>query len=181
MLLGVSGVQLPRLVFSVPVRWLVVLVPRGTPPLERDRLRPISTSASFFFRATSANFDFGQFGLRPIRFRPASFFERLRPISTSANLDFGQFDFGQFLGVEFLDDEVWGPRRVGPQTKKKWSPEGWSPEGWSPEGWSPEGWSPEGAPKGGRPKISRFFFPRPPQFSFFFLSLGVFSWNFGGV
>ena len=40
---------------------------------ERDRLRPISTSASFF--------DFGQF--------------RLRPISTSAN-----FDFGQFLDVE---------------------------------------------------------------------------------
>ena len=35
-----------------------------------DRLRPISTSASFFFR------------LRPIR---------LRPISTSPNFDFGQF------------------------------------------------------------------------------------------
>ena len=31
---------------------------------ERDRLRPISTSASFF--STSANFDFGQFRLRPI-------------------------------------------------------------------------------------------------------------------
>ena len=39
-------------------------------PCERDRLRPISTSASFFFR------------VRPIR---------LRPISTLANFDFGQF------------------------------------------------------------------------------------------
>ena len=47
----------------------------------RGRLRPISTSANFFFRvrpvrlrpiSTSANFDFGQF--------------RLRPISTSASL-----------------------------------------------------------------------------------------------
>ena len=35
---------------------------------------------------------------------------------------------------------------------------------WAPEGWGPEGW--------GGPKISSFFFPLPPQFSFFFLSLG---------
>ena len=35
--------------------------------------------------------------------------------------------------------------------------------------------------KGGRPKISRFFFPFPPPFRCFCVSLGVFSWNFGGV
>ena len=34
---------------------------------------------------------------------------------------------------------------------------------------------------GGGPKISRFFFPFPPPFRCFCVSLGVFSWNFGGV
>ena len=34
--------------------------------------------------------------------------------------------------------------------------------------------------KGGGPKISRFL-PLPPQNSFLSSSLGVFSWNFGGV
>ena len=34
--------------------------------------------------------------------------------------------------------------------------------------------------KGG-PKFLGFFPLLPPQFSFFFLSLGVLSWNFGGV
>ena len=65
--------------------------------------------------------------------------------------------------------------------------------------WGPEGWG----PNGGGPKISRFSFPSPaPIFVLFFslwgssrvffslsggllvsffLSLGVFSWNFGGV
>ena len=41
-----------------------------------------------------------------------------------------------------------------------------------------------GAPKGGGPTFRACFFHLPPQFSFFFslsLSLGVFSWNFGGV
>ena len=38
-----------------------------------------------------------------------------------------------------------------------------------------------GAPKGGGPKISRFFFPLPPENSFFSSLSGVFSWNFGGV
>ena len=47
---------------------------------ERDRLRPISTLASFF--STSANFDFGHF--------------RLRPISTSAN--FWMLNFGTAKG-----------------------------------------------------------------------------------
>ena len=121
------------------------------------RLRPISSSASFFFsssaNSTSANFDFGQFRLRPISTSASFFFRvrpiRLRPISTSAN-----FDFGQFLDVEYLDHKRWGPQRVEPKG---------------------------GAQKGGGPKISRFFFPFPPQFRCFFLSLGVLSWNFGGV
>ena len=59
---------------------------------ERDRLRPISTSASFFFFSSSANFDFGQF--------------RLRPISTSANFDF------ELSEVELA--EVEHPRVEGP-------------------------------------------------------------------
>ena len=36
-------------------------------------------------------------------------------------------------------------------------------------------------PSPGPPKISLFFFPLPPQNSFFSPSLGVFSLNFGGV
>ena len=36
-------------------------------------------------------------------------------------------------------------------------------------------------PSAGPPKISLFFFPLPPQFSFFFHSLGVLPWNFVGV
>ena len=38
-----------------------------------------------------------------------------------------------------------------------------------------------GAPKGGGPKISLLFFLLPSDISPFLLSLGVFSWNFGGV
>ena len=65
----------------------------------------------------------------------------------------------RLLHVEFWDDRVWGPRRVG----------------------APKGGAQKGA-KGG-PKISLFFFPSSPpqQFSFFFPSLRVFWWNFGGV
>ena len=57
-------------------RWVARFIPCGLGAhFERDRLRPISTSASFFFEF--GQFDFGQF--------------RLRPISPSANFDFGQF------------------------------------------------------------------------------------------
>ena len=82
--------------------------------LGSDRLRPISTSASSFFR------------VRPIR---------LRPISTSANFDFGQFDFGQFdlsqfLDVEFWDDKVWGQKGGGP---KGGAPKGGAPNGGGPK------------------------------------------------
>ena len=67
-----------------------------------------------------------------------------------------------------------GPRRVGPrrvgrvggQPQKSEGPKLWGPEGWGPEGWGPERWG---------PKISRFFFPLPPQNSFFSsLSFGLF-------
>ena len=78
-------------------------------------VRPISTSASSFFStsassffsrsakliSTSANFDFGQF--------------RLRPISISANFDFGQSDFGELAEVELSEvelAEVEHPREV---------------------------------------------------------------------
>ena len=70
-----------------------------------------------------------------------------------------------------------------------------APKGGGPEGWRPKprksgaprveapkgGAQKGGAQKGGGPKISRVFSLLPPQFSFFFLSLGVLSWNFGGV
>ena len=113
----------------------------------RDRLRPISTSASFFFsssaNSTSANFDFGQFRLRPI--------------------------FGCL-----------GPSKGG--APKGGAPKGGAQKGGAQKGGAQKGGAQKGgAQKGGRPKISRFFFPPPPQFSFFFLSLGVLAWNFGGV
>ena len=81
-----------------------------------------------------------------------------------------------------------GPRRVGGPNLEKVGPEGWGPEGWGPErvgprkGGAPKGWGPErvGPRKGGGPKISRFFFPFPPPFRCFCVSLEVFSWNFGG-
>ena len=62
-----------------------------------------------------------------------------------------------------------GPEGSGAQTQKKLGPQGLGSEGWGPEGsgtaaWGLEGWGPEG----GGPKISRFFFPLPPPFSFFF-------------
>ena len=38
-----------------------------------------------------------------------------------------------------------------------------------------------GPPSAGPPKISLFFFPFPPPFRSFCVSLGVFSLNFGGV
>ena len=105
--------------------------------------------------------------------------------------------------------EGWGPRRV--EHPKGGAPEGWRvepPKGGAPEGWSPrrveppKGGAPKGgaqkggaqkggaqkggaqkggAQKGGEAQNFALFFPSPPQFSFFFFSLGVFSWNFGGV
>ena len=45
---------------------------------------------------------------------------------------------------------------------------------WGLEGWGPEGW-------GARNFALFFFFPLPPQFSFFLPFLGVLPWNFGGV
>ena len=77
--------------------------------------------------------------------------DRLRPISTSA----------KFWKLNF------------------WTTEGGGPEGWRPKprkSGAPRG----GAPKGGEPKIS-LFFPSSRHNFLFFLSLGVLSWNFGGV
>ena len=64
-----------------------------------------------------------------------------------------------------------------------------------PKGGGPEGCGAQNLKGGARgvesPKVGgargvgsptfRAFFPLPPLFSLFFLSLGVFSWNFGGV
>ena len=64
-----------------------------------------------------------------------------------------------------------GARRGG-------GPEGWGPGGvGARRGGGPKG----GGRRGGGPKISRFFCSLPPEISFFLLSLGVFSLNFGGV
>ena len=59
-------------------------------------------------------------------------------------------------------------------------------EWWGPKGGDPNpeevGVRTVGAPKGGGPNISRFFFPSPVgNFALLSLSLGVFSWFFGGV
>ena len=71
---------------------------------------------------------------------------------------------------------VWGPQGCG-APKGVGPPRVGGPEGWAPKGGAPKG----GAPKGGAPKSSLFFFPFPPPFRSFCLSLGVFSLNFGGV
>ena len=128
-------------------------------------------------RSTSANSDFGQllfFRVRPIR---------LRPISTSANFDFGQFPLRPIsisanfwmlnLGTTKCGLRRVGPRRVEAQTKKQWGAEGWEPRRVEPRRVEPR--------RMGGPKFRAFFSLLPPQFSFFFLSLGVLSWTFGGV
>ena len=88
-------------------------------------------------------------------------------------------------GAERVGARRVGAERVGARTQKK--------------GGGPKG----GGPKGGGPKFRAFFFLLPLPFSFFFslsgdvllsfclspdvfsclffLSLGIFSWNFGGV
>ena len=60
--------------------------------------------------------------------------------------------------------EGWGPRRVG--APKGGGPEGWGPRrvGPNPEKVGAEGWGPEG---GGAQNFALFFFPLPPQNSFF--------------
>ena len=65
---------------------------------------------------------------------------------------------------------------------ERWGFQGWGPEGWGPKprkSGAPKGGAPKGgAPKGGGPKISRFFFPLPPQNSFFSPLSGLFAGNF---
>ena len=70
-------------------------------------------------------------------------------------------------------------------------------EGWGPKGGDPNpeevgvrrvrggnlewGLRTIGTPKGGGPKFRAFFFRLQSEISLFLLSLGVFSWNSGGV
>ena len=85
-----------------------------------------------------------------------------------------------------------------PGAPKGGAPKGGAPKGGGPEGWGPEGWGPEGVgarrvggPKGGGPKVGARRVGGPKFRAFFSLSrrkirsflpsLGVFSWNFGGV
>ena len=68
-------------------------------------------------------------------------------------------------------------RRVGPKPRENLALNFGAPKGGVLKGGAPKG----GAPKGAGPKLSRFFSPLPPHFRSFCLSLGVFSWNFGGV
>ena len=62
---------------------------------------------------------------------------------------------------------------------------GGGPKGGGPKGGGPKGVGPKprkgGGPKGGEPKISRFFFLFSASIFILFVSLGIFSWNFGGV
>ena len=74
-----------------------------------------------------------------------------------------------------------GPRRVGPRrggpTQKKWGPEGWKPRIGAPKGGGSKG----GGPKVGGPKFRAFFSLSRRKIRSFLPSLGVFSWNLGGV
>ena len=76
-----------------------------------------------------------------------------------------------------------GPRRVGPRRVGGPNLEKVGPRRVGPRRVGPRrvGSRKVGPPKGGGPKISRFFFPFPPPFRSHCVSLGVFSWNFGGV
>ena len=94
-----------------------------------------------------------------------------------------------------------GGRRSAAQKDSQYKQQPKNSDGCPAEGGPAEGprrvVSKVGAPKGGasfpdlekvgprrvgRPKISRFCFPLSPPFSFFVsLSLGVVSWNWGGV
>ena len=130
------------------------------------RLRPITTSA---------NYDFGQF--------------RLRPISTSANSIPANFWMLNFGTTKCGALEVWAPKGGSPNLEKM-EPRRVEPRKWEaqrveapnlekvgPRREEPRRVEPR---RVGGPKF-RFFFPLLPQFSFFFLSLGVLAWNFGGV
>ena len=81
--------------------------------------------------------------------------DQLRPISTSVN--FWMLNFGTTkCGAPKGGAPKGGAQKGGAQ--KRGAPKGGGPEGWSPERWGP--------------KISRFFFPVPPQNSFFFALSG---------
>ena len=70
-----------------------------------------------------------------------------------------------------------GARRVG---ARRVGAEGWGPKprkSGGPKGGGPKG----GGPKGGGPKFLAFFSLSRHKIRSFLLSLGVFSWNFGGV
>ena len=92
-----------------------------------------------------------------------------------------------WVGGERWGFEGWGFEGWGAQPRKSGAPKG-APKGGGSKGGVRKGAEPRkngapkgGGPKGGGPKISRFFCSLPPEISFFLLSLGVFSWNFGGV
>ena len=120
---------------------------------ERDRLRPISTSANFWM------LNLGDKVWGPRRVRP-------KPGNSGAPKG------GEPRRVEPRRVEprrVGGPKSGGPKPRKSGAPKGGAPKGGAPKGGAPKG----GAPKGGGPKILRFFFP-PPATIFFLLSL---SWG----
>ena len=142
--------------------------------------------------STSANFDFGQFRLRPFFFDFGQF--RLRPAGRSR---IGRSRASSSRGVSGGVSGGSGPLRVRPRTvgPRRVVPEGLGPKGGPPEGRGPEVWRPRrrwggqprkngdlkgGAQKGGRSPKFRGFFPLPPQFSFFLPSLGCLLVEFAG-
>ena len=68
-----------------------------------------------------------------------------------------------------------GPKVEGPKPSKREGTERWGADGCCSEGWRLEGWG----PTGGKPPQFRDVLLLPPEVSLLFLSLGVFSWNFG--
>ena len=95
-------------------------------------------------------------------------------------------------GLEGGGPEGGGPEGGGPEGggAEGWGAEGWGAGGWGVggcrvEGWGPGGWEgPEGGPRRVGPRRAQnfaLFFPSPALIFVLFLSLGVFSWNFGGV
>ena len=105
-----------------------------------------------------------------------------KSVTDTEETDLGLFNFGHpaltqigqsNLGLSVFGSGVChgGPPRGGPEDWGQWSPKGWALKG-GPLKVGPEGWGAQ----------NFAFFPSPASIVVpFFLSLGVFSWNFGGV
>ena len=165
----------------------------------QENLRTKISDTSIFSRSSTSATKIPPCQMSTVRMQPISNEDAFQDLCTKLM----DSSFDQLWPIRLWPNRLW-PNRLWPILvfiflffnpkggTPKGGPEGWGPEGWGPEGWRPKGWGPElnlekvgpegWGPEGWAPaQISRFFFPFPPPFRSFCVSLGVFSWNFGGV